>query len=330
MRNESEIQSRLEEKDIFLSEHLGQHILVDKGVLNMIANQVDVGSDVLEIGSGPGNLTERIAAKAKKVVGIEIDRRFQPLLEEVSNGNPNIRFVFSDALMVDFHSLVKQGEQVQIVANLPFHITEPFLSKLVDLPIESAVLLLGDSAAREIMEDERSPYYGKLSLIVQTFFNIRQISDIPKTSFYPQPRTDAILVELTPKEKEEIKANPANFVFAYLIRRAHKYGLVINEMKQALVDASRFVGRGNLSKKDANKRDRAEVKRQLKSIVLRNGIIENDNSDRRRPTTIISQADALEKISRMGINTDILQKPFFTLNNQEIQELVRSVKEALE
>lgn len=320
------IQQKLLEYDLVLSEKLGQHFLVDDSTIRLIVSTIIPKGVVIEVGSGAGYVTEAIAEKTGKVVGIEIDTRFQSILQGISDRNPKVRFIMSDALRVDFRSLAKQGEGAQVVANLPFHITEPFLSKLVDLPIESAVLLLGDSAAQEIMESENSPYYGKLSLIAQTFFNIRRISDVPKTSFYPQPRTDAILVELTPKEREEMQDNPTNFVFAYLIRRAHKYGLVINEMKQALVDASRLSGRGSLSKKEANRRDRAEVKRQLKHIVLHNGLSENDHSGRNNQGRVISQADALERIARMGINPNVLQKPFFALNNQEIQELVRPIK----
>lgn len=330
MRKEGTIQQSLLDHDLVLSERLGQHFLVDDKIIKTLKSCVIPGAKVIEVGSGIGHVTEAIAEKAGGIIGIEIDSKFQSLLEEVSGRKPKIRFVISDVLRMDLRSLAKQDEVTQVIANLPFHITEPFLSKLVDLSIESAVLLLGDSAAQEIAESEDSPHYGRLSLIVETFFNARQLSRVPKTSFYPQPRTDAILVELTPKKREEIQANPANFVFAYLIRRVNKYGLVINEIKQALVDASRLSSKGSFSKKEANRRDRSETKRQLRYMVLHNGGLEKDNFSKENRGRIISQADALEKIARMGISSSILQKPFFALNNQEIQELVRLVKKTLE
>ncbi len=100
--------------------------------------------------------------------------------------------------------------------------------KLIGLPISNAVLMLGDNVAREFQEPESSMGFGKLSLLGQTFFDSRVLAQVPREAFYPQPRTDAVLIEFDPKDKKEILANPANYVFAYLFRRANKFGLVIN------------------------------------------------------------------------------------------------------
>ena len=153
MRQEPEIYSRLKEKDIFLSERLGQHILVDEDVLNIFANQVDLGSNVLEIGSGPGNFTEKIAGRANRIVGIEIDRKFQPFLDEIQSVCSNVKIIYKDAMTVDFKKIVKGDflrEEWQIASNLPFHISEPFLTKIADLPIKDAFLIVGDQLARKM------------------------------------------------------------------------------------------------------------------------------------------------------------------------------------
>lgn len=123
MRKERMITSHLEARGIDLSERLGQHFLIDEKVIEKFSTSVIVGSRVIEVGSGIGHVTEVLAQRAGSVVGIEIDKRFQPILEEIQERNSKIRFIFGDALRIQFSSLIRGEEEVQIVANLPFHIT---------------------------------------------------------------------------------------------------------------------------------------------------------------------------------------------------------------
>ena len=78
MTLETEIKGQIQEYEIHLSERIGQHMLVDEEALDIFTEQIVYGANVLEVGSGTGNITERAAARANKVIGIEIDRRFQP------------------------------------------------------------------------------------------------------------------------------------------------------------------------------------------------------------------------------------------------------------
>lgn len=331
MSRERIITSQLEVEGIDLSERLGQHFLVDDRVIEGLAGSVISGSKVIEVGSGMGHVTEALAQRASSVIGIEIDKRFQPILEGIQKKDPRIRFIFGDALRVQFGSLIGRDEETQVVANLPFHITEPFMHKLIDLPISNAVLMLGDNVAREFQESEASMSFGKLSLLGQTFFDSRVLAQVPKGAFYPQPRTDAVVMEFNPKDRREIEANPADYVFAYLFRRAVKFGLVVNEMKQALVDASQRGGGSDLSKRESHRRDRSNVKRELRQMLGEyNGsrdVSALSNHDRGRGGAIVSQAQALDVIRKMGIPESVLGKPFFRLDNQDIRVLAASVRE---
>ncbi|MBU0570364.1 methyltransferase domain-containing protein [Patescibacteria group bacterium] len=165
MSQELDIRSKLEQENIFLTERLGQHMLIDGRILDMVVNQVSEGSNVLEVGSGPGNLTKRIASRAKKVVGIEIDPKFQPLLNEIESAHPNVEIVYGDVLSVNFGKIIKSRSEEtvwQIVSNLPFHISEPFLSQIADLPIENAILIVGEQLANRMQIDD--PYNGPQKL----------------------------------------------------------------------------------------------------------------------------------------------------------------------
>lgn len=203
--------------------------------------------------------------------------------------------------------------------------------RLIDLPITNAVLLLGESVVAEFQEPENSMFFGKLSLFAQTFFDLRVLSQVPRGCFYPQPRTDAVLIELDPKSRKEIERNPADLIFAYLFRRAKKSGLVVNEMKQTLVEFGQASGYGTLSKSESHQRERANVRRKLKQMAgeynsSRNPSVLSRHDRDRRNGGIVSQEQALHIIERMGIPEDILKKPFSRLANYEIRTLAASVR----
>ncbi len=330
MRHEQEILGSLESYSIEPAERLGQHFLIDERVIEGLSVSVIAGTKVIEVGSGIGHVTEALAQRAGSVIGIEIDKRFQPILESIQERDPKIKFIFGDALRVQFDSLIGRDEEAQVVANLPFHITEPFMYRLIDLPIANAVLMLGNNVAREFQESETNMGFGKLSLLGQTFFDSRVLAHVPREAFYPQPRTDAVIMEFDPKDKREVQASPADYVFTYLFRKAGKYGLVVNDMKQALIEASQRGGSSDLSKRESHRRDRSNAKRELRQLLGEyNGsrdISVFSNGNRGRGGAIVSQSQALDIIGKMGIPESVLGKPFFRLDNQDIRNLAAAVR----
>jgi len=326
------IQRYLDEYEVAQNESLGQHFLIDDKVIDTIVDEVHEGSFVVEVGAGIGHVSTRLAERASHVLGIEIDRRYQPILEDLQEENHKLTFVMGDALKVPLQRLaesaVEKGEKVQVIANLPFHITEPFLRRMVDLPISNATLMLGDKAGEELSADESSPIYGRMSLVAQTFYDVRQLAKVPKESFSPPPRTESVLVGFDPKERKELKSQPYTFVLAELIRREQKYGLVVNDLKQALVDATMNGNGSTLSKADSHRRDRSNTRQQLKQMVQDYNLTGEVAARQRRggDKKVISQADALDVIAKMDIPCDILNKPFFRLNNNELRALVRGIK----
>lgn len=328
---EQYIKGVLETNDLRLSERIGQHFLVDQGTIDLIVASTLPGAKVIEVGSGIGHITEAIAQRASTVIGIEIDRRFQPALEEVKDRNQNVQFVIKDALYVPFGSMIDKGEEVQIVANIPFHITEPLLQRLIDLPISNAVLIVGDNTASEFQESEGSPTFGKMSLLAQTFFDVRELARISRDYFSPPPRTEASLIVLEPKRKREIESNPATYIFASLFRKAGKYGLVKNDVKQAIVEVEQNAGTRTLSKQERHQKIRADVNRELRQLMLeyRQGertVTSSGSSDDPRRNKVLSQSQAIEVIRKMGIPDSVLDKPFSKLDNNDILQLVRAVR----
>lgn len=317
--------SRLSEFEVYPHENIGQNFLVDDVYLNTMASRASRGSTVIEVGSGPGNLTKLLAQRAGRVIGLEIDTQFRPLLEEVQAEHGNVQIVYTDAVrsIGRYATASDPLGDVQIIANLPFHITEPFLTNTVGLGVSDITLLLGNKAAEEITASPESLEYGKLSFIAQTFYDTSIITSVPRQAFYPEPPTDSKIVAFCPRSKKEIASYRPNAVFARLFRNAKKNGPVINEIKQALVEQGS--GYGTLGKRESHQRDRANVKRELRNMRVTGDWGSVGGNGRSNP--VLSQSYALDIISRMEISNSILRRPFSVLNNQEIRELVIAVRE---
>lgn len=317
---------QLEKAGINAHEAIGQNFLIDNNCLTTIASFVSNGSTVIEIGSGPGNLTTLLAQRAEKVIGFEIDKQFQPLLDDVQAKYKNVEIVYTDAVRTIEKYIGNNSSSdsnIQVIANIPFHITEPLLTKLIGLNISDITLLLGNNVVREIQESPNSWGFGKLSLLAQTFYDINIVTNVPKNSFYPQPRTNASVVTFFPKNKREINNSRSNSIFAKLFKNANRSGLIVNEIKQALVESGSDYG--TLDKHEFHRRDRANVRRQLKNMRDSGNFDFHKNKGKNK--MVLSQSHALELISKMGLSESVLNKPFFRLDNQEIRELTLAVRE---
>ncbi len=315
--------AKLDEMGVHASESLGQHFLIEDSYINTLASHVVRGATVVEIGSGPGNLTEALASKAGHVVGIEIDKKFQPFLEEVQRQHKNVQIVYGDALKTNLSRFKPLLGEMQIVASLPFHITEPFLEQLTSLPIEGATLILGDEVTHEVQQTPDSLNFGKLSLLAQTFFDINIAASIPRQAFFPQPRTDANIVNFHTKSKKEISRSRSNAIFARLFRTARKNSPIINEIKQAVVDFG--TGGTTLGKQEFHQKNRSTVRRELKAM-LQTGDYTGNSQHSKRDGVVLSQSHALDLIGRMGLPEDLLRRPFSTLDNQDIRQLTTAVR----
>jgi len=217
-------------KQIRIDPILGQHFLVDQSVLNLLVKNVTTGNVVIEVGSGVGQMTE----------AIEIDKKFRPILNEISNNHRNIEVIYENTLSLDWKALIRKYRdkaKIQIVSNLPYHISEPFLHKIAGLGIQDAVLLVGKKLGFVVQaQSGDDPNFGLRSLLVQTFFKIGLLAPVAKQSFLPIPRTDALLVKLTPRSVEEIKANKHDFIFRRLFLTSRHSPLVKNCIKEALIE----------------------------------------------------------------------------------------------
>lgn len=235
--------NRIKSLSIVPNKNLGQHFLIDEGVINILANSVILGSTVIEVGAGVGQLTESLAKKAAKVVAIEIDVRYRPILSQIEKTYSNVHIIYDDVLALDLNMLIEREKQAQIVASLPYHITEPFLHKITTLPMYNATLVVGKRLMHAITQKENQPEFGQLSLLAQTFFIIEVLGLIDKKMFFPIPRTDSAIIRLTPKNEQEINSSVRDFLLKRLFLTANRGPLVKNCLKEGLIELARITGK---------------------------------------------------------------------------------------
>lgn len=328
------VMRRIQQLGIRPDENLGQHFLVDQASIDLLAQAVNPGNTVIEIGAGLGQLTEALAQKAAKVISVEIDRRYEPVLKQITRQYTNVEIIFDNALALKFENFFPKREKdtgVQIVASLPFHITEPFMHKIAVLPIESATLAVGERLRYAIQApDEESRAFGQLTLLAQTFFDIDVIATIDKRKFFPVPRTDSAIIRLTPKEEYEFRSDKRNFLLRRLFVTAKRSPLVKNALKEGLIEFAKVSEMGTLSKKEYNHKQSGSVNADLKRKI------ENYNHFRESQPKIphyreqkkrfLTQNQARAIIEKMGIPDSILNKPFQQLNNSELGVLSKALR----
>ena len=180
----------------------GQHFLLDLNVTRKIARLAGPlgGRAVLEVGPGPGGLTRALLeTDASRVVAVEKDARFIPLLAELAGaGGERLSIVEADALSVDEPALFAPDEPWSVVANLPYNVGTPLLIKWLTLPSPPGALTLmfQKEVAERIAAGPGSDAYGRLAVIAGAVARTAVVMDLPARAFTPPPKVDSAVVRL--------------------------------------------------------------------------------------------------------------------------------------
>lgn len=176
---------------------LGQNFLVDAGAASMIIDAARLTKDdaVVEIGPGHGVLTRGLAERAGSVTAVELDDRLYAKLVREMAGVPNLEIVLGDALKFSFDQL---PGRVKVVANLPYYISTPIITRLIDARdrVSLMVLMLQKEVAERISAPPGGKQYGYLSVMVQLYARAETLFTVPASSFYPAPKVDSAVLRL--------------------------------------------------------------------------------------------------------------------------------------
>ena len=219
----------------------GQHFLTDLSVLQSISDALAPQSSdtVLEIGPGRGALTDLLAARAGRVVAVEIDRALVAQLTERYAGNDRVTIVQADVLESDFRSLV--GDDYILAGNVPYYITTPIIFKSLEPPVSRrSVFLVQREVAERIAARADDSEYGALTVNVAATSEVEIIRDVSAGAFSPPPRVESAVIRLTPRRDPLIERPllPAfrSFVQAAFGQRRKQIQRVLRSVRGLSVD----------------------------------------------------------------------------------------------
>ena len=182
---------------------LGQNFLIDKNVLNQIADLINIeGKTILEVGPGTGNLTKfLLKKKPKKFFVVEKDNNLVLLLNK--NFGNKITIFNQDILEIDENFIC--NDQIIVFGNLPYNISTEILSKWIHGLNEKKwcshlILMFQKEVADRITSKFNSSNYGRLSILANWKFEIKKIIDVKPNSFLPKPKIDSSILFLSPKK----------------------------------------------------------------------------------------------------------------------------------
>lgn len=196
------------------SKSMGQNFLIADWVPRDIAEAagLDEGCGVLEIGPGIGPLTVQLAQRAGRVAAIELDRALLPILAETLAGYPNAQVIPGDVMKLDLAALAAEqfpGMAVKACANLPYNITTPVITKLLEAGcFQSITVMIQREVARRICAEPDSADRGAFSLFCQYHAQCELLFDVGPECFLPAPKVTSSVIRLIPRSQPPVDADP--------------------------------------------------------------------------------------------------------------------------
>ena len=213
--------SILQQYGIRTQKKYGQNFLIDAHIPEKIVDAAGVtGADcILEIGPGIGTLTQYLAARAGRVIAVEVDTGLIPVLSETLAEYENTLVISADVLKVDLKKLIEdhaQDRPVKVVANLPYYITTPILMGLFrqKIPAQSVTVMVQKEVADRMTAQPGGKDYGSLSIAVQYYSRPRIVEIVPPESFVPRPKVTSAIVTMDLYEEPPVKPVDENLFIA--------------------------------------------------------------------------------------------------------------------
>ena len=180
----------------------GQNFLTQRWVPENIALEagVDETAGVLEIGPGIGPLTQQLCLRAKKVCAVELDQRLSPILEKTVGEFDNLEIIWDDVLNQNIPALVAEkfpGLRPMACANLPYYITSPILTALLEADcFDSVTVMVQKEVAQRIAATPGSEDYSAFTVFCQYYAEPKLLFDVPAHCFMPQPKVTSAVIQL--------------------------------------------------------------------------------------------------------------------------------------
>lgn len=240
---------------------LGQNFLIDLNIIEYVVEQgrIQPTDIVLEVGTGTGGMTTFMAQKARHVISVEYDRNMHTLASEATQNYDNVTLLNCDALKnknrlnptvleeIDRQLKANPGSQLKLVANLPYNVATPIISNLVasDLPWSRMVVTIQYELGLKMSCKPSTSNYGALSVWLQSQCFVKLLKKVGPTVFWPRPKVDSAIVQLTPNPPLKQKIGDRVFFQDFLRRvfqhrrklmRSTLVGMYSKQLSKAEVD----------------------------------------------------------------------------------------------
>ena len=224
------IRALLARHGFHFSKSMGQNFLIEPWVPREIADASGAGPEdaVLEIGPGIGPLTAELCRRAGRVAAVELDQTLLPVLSETMAEFDNFVLVSGDILKLDIPALVKEhmaGYRPMVCANLPYNITTPILTALVEAKCFSAITVLIQKEVAVRLAGGPGGDYGAFSVFMQYYTEPEVLFDVPADCFLPAPKVTSAVLRCRVREQPPVElCCPERFFFrtvraAFALRR---------------------------------------------------------------------------------------------------------------
>lgn len=193
----SELMEFLNSLGINPKKALSQNFLIDGNIIRKIVAtaKVDSTDTVLEIGPGPGSLTEALLETGAHVIAVEKDKILAEALQRLNTPDNRLRVFCEDILAFPLESLV-QSKKLKVIANLPYNVTTPILAKLVPLThlFESLTLMVQEEVARRFVGQPGTSAYSSFTIFLNYYTTPRYGFKVSHNCFYPPPSVESAIV----------------------------------------------------------------------------------------------------------------------------------------
>lgn len=209
--NRNDIQALLQRHGFHFSKAMGQNFLIQGWVPRDIAaaSGADQHTGVREIGPGIGPQTRELAQRAGKVVSVELDRRLYPVLEETMADFPNFTLIRGDVMQQELPALVREhfgGLRPILCANLPYNITTPLLTRVVESRcFQSLTVLIQKEVAQRICAAPGTADYGAFTLLMQYYTAPELLFEVPNTCFLPAPKVTSAVIHCPVRQQPPVE-----------------------------------------------------------------------------------------------------------------------------
>ncbi len=206
--------------------HDEQQLVNDEAVARLVASsEVEAGDVVVEVGPGLGNITEQLLRVSGRLVAVEKNPKYVPVLLGRFPGATNLEITLGDALKIDYPA------HDRLVSNLPYMISEAMLHRLPRLVFKKAALIVSEGFGERVTASMGAAGYTKLSYFSQLFYATSYVGTVPPEAYIPEPDTSTWIIVLQPTEPEE----PARLAMRRLLLQGDR--LVKNALREALIRA---------------------------------------------------------------------------------------------